>query len=101
MTKHSQNNPFFTAYWFLYGGQPRDVIQTGSFSFTARHNQIHFFILIILAYNMFTAAIFLMLIHLHGANSQGEGTCTTVEMRREFMDERLSDLGCDNYTCCM
>ena len=52
---------------------------------------------------MFTAAIFLMLIHLevHGTDSHGEGTCSTEKMRRAFMDEKLADLDCGNYTCCM
>ena len=42
-----------------------------------------------------------MLIHLHVASSQDEGTYTTKEIRRGLIDERLAALGCENYTCCM
>ena len=48
---------------------------------------------------LFTAAVFLMLIHLHGASSQDEGTCTTEETRRGLIDGQLAALGCENYTC--
>ena len=48
---------------------------------------------------IFATAIFLMLIHLHGASSQDEGTCTTEKVRRGLIDEQLEALGCENYTC--
>ena len=49
--------------------------------------------------SLFTAAIFLMLIHLRGASFQDEGTCTTKEVRRGLIDRQLAALGCENYTC--
>ena len=50
---------------------------------------------------MLIAATLLILIHLHGASTQGQGECSSVEMRRATVDKKLAALGCDNYTCGM
>ena len=41
----------------------------------------------------------LLLLYLHGTYSQGEGMCSSFEMRRAAMDNKLASVGCDNYTC--
>lgn len=48
---------------------------------------------------MLTAVMILMLLHLYEANSQGEETCTTENMRKAVVEEQLAALGCDNSTC--
>ena len=67
--------------------------------FTMKHSKFFIPKQLAMRRSLFTAVIFLMLIHLHGASFQNEGTCTTEEVRRGLVDKQLAALGCENYTC--
>ena len=49
---------------------------------------------------MLVDATILMLLYIHGAYSQEEGTCgSSLEMKRVALNKRLAVVGYENYNC--
>ena len=49
---------------------------------------------------MFLRATAVILFYLHGANCQGEGCGSSLEMRNAAVDKELAAVGCVDYICC-